>query len=169
MIQNIRIVFAPWWCMRGGDNPTFLLPWFTGYPTKGPFSAQRRYFVSWYDNPSWCVSFQRSNHQTLHGRVSICKGRVGSSRGAEFDQSIERILGSNDTFFVSTLCCLLSNGKVFAYYDTMDVPSWCSWLVTQYLCSPILCFLLLHDDGCETRSTGNRVHFVYGKNTFHGS
>ena len=68
------------------------IPPFCYRDSQGTFSAQRRYFVSWYDNTSWCVSFQGSNHQTIHSRVSICKGRVGSSRGAEFDQSIETIL-----------------------------------------------------------------------------
>ena len=52
--------------------------------------------------------------------------------------------------------------------STLNEHSWSGW-ITQYLCSTILYILLLHDYGCETRSTGNRVHFVYGKNTFHGS
>ena len=97
------------------------------------------------------------------------KKRFRTSRATEFNQSIARILGSNDTFSIYTVCGLLSNGKVFAYGDAMDVPSWFGRIVTQYVCSTILCVLLLHDNGCETRFTGNRVHFVYGKNTFHGS
>ena len=85
-------------------------------------------------------------------------------------QSITWIFHSDHSFSLSTVCGVLSNGKVSTIHHTiMDVFSWYSWLDTQYVCSTILSFLLLHDYGCKSLSTGNRVHFVYGKNTFHGS
>jgi hypothetical protein len=85
-------------------------------------------------------------------------------------QSITWIVYSNYFVVVFTVCGVLSNGKVFAVTDTtMDVTIRFGRIVTEYVCNTIL-HILLHDDyGCKTRSAGNRVHFVYGKNTFHGS